>query len=481
MTWLARALLVAVTAMFGLIAHHAAATPLTTEEATRIDTIVSSAMQEVGTPSASVAVVRGGEVVFAKAYGSRQISPAALATTETRYRVASISKQFTAAAVLMLADDGKLSIDDRLNRYLPELGATDQRTIRQALTHTAGFPDFWTVGFVPPQLMSPTTPQDIVDRWGKAPAAFDPGSAWAYSNTGYVILGRLVEKVSGETLTAFLARRVFSPLQMTSASDTDGAALGDNDAHGYTRTAAGPVREAPLIAAGWTFGCGELSMIATDLARWDIALLGQRLLSPESFAELATDAKLKDGTASGYGFGVFVDTVGGHRRLRHNGDLPGYWAENRIYPDDNSAVVVMVNGSFGGSPHAVIADGIEQMLIPDTGRPASSPPPSAEQTLGTLIRQIREDRLDRSRLSPDLNAYLSGQTLTDYRESFERLGASLAVQPVSEGATGQTLTGSWVLVWADVQLLATVQVAQNGEVLEFSAYPVWLKLNSAKP
>ena len=179
-----RALVVVAMMVFGANAHRALAAPLAAEEIASIDEIVSSAMLEAGTPSASVAVVRGGEVAFAKAYGSRRISPVEVATTETRYRVASISKQFTAAAVLMLADDGKLSIDDRINRYLPELGATDQRTIRQALTHTAGFTDFWKVSFLPPRLTTSTTPQAILDRWGKGPAEFDPGSAWAYSNTG---------------------------------------------------------------------------------------------------------------------------------------------------------------------------------------------------------------------------------------------------------------------------------------------------------
>lgn len=474
MRWasLAIAALAAVIMMIPLAADAATFNP---EEVAKVDQIVANALAEVGTPSASVAVVRRGELVFAKSYGLRRLDPAESATPQTRYLIESVSKQFTAAAVLILADEGKVSLDERLSRYLPELGSADRRTVRQAMNHTAGFPDFWTVDFAPTLVLKPVSPREIVERWAKAPPLFSPGSSWSYSNTDYVVLGRLVERASGQSLGAFVHQRIFLPLGMSSASDMDGKPLRGDDAHGYARAAAGPPREAPRVAAGWTFGCGELSMTAADLARWDMGVLGHRLMSPAAYAAFETEAKLADGSATGYGLGVFVDRASGHRRLRHNGDLPGFWTENRVYLDDDLAIVVMVNGSYGGSPHAVIANGIEAMMLPSEPAAAIRGPPSPDQVLSTMFRQIAKDQLDRSHLSDEASAYLSGAVLADYRESFRKLGSPLAVLPVSDTVDHGVHVGRWVLVWPDTKLMFAVQLGKDGKVEEFFAYPVWLR------
>lgn len=445
------------------ISSAAYAKPFTPAEAAKVDQIVAEAMAEVGTPSASVAIVRDGEVVFAKTYGLRQLDPAKPASPDTRYRIGSVSKQFTAAAVLMLADQGKVSLDAPLNRYLPELGPDDRRTVRQALSHTAGFPDFWATYLMPFALTSPTSPDAIIERWGKAVPVFAPGSRWAYSNTGYVVLGRLVERVSGQPLAAFLRGRIFQPLAMTSASDAEG------DAVGYVRLAAGPPRVGIRPAPGWTFGCGDLSMTAGDLARWDVALLRHRLLSSSAYDAMTTEATLSGGAGTGYGLGLFVDRVGEYRRLRHNGDMPGYWTENRVYPDHNAAVAVMINSSYGGSPHAVIANGIEAMLLP------AATQRSPDEVLGTLFKQIRDDRLDRGALSDDASAYLSGQVLDDYRDSFRRLGSPAEVILVGDREDNGARIANRLLVWPDIKLMVEVRIGADEKVEDFFVYPVWVQ------
>jgi CubicO group peptidase (beta-lactamase class C family) len=441
--------------------------PLTAAEAAKVDKIVGDQLAASRAPSASVVIVREGRVAFAKAYGLRRLDPDAVAGVDTRYRIASVSKQFTAAAVLMLADAGKLSLDDPVVRYLPEIEAANHATIRQTLAHTAGFPNFWTLDYLPQAQKQPTKPEAIVQQWGGQAPDFQPGEKWNYSNTGYVILGRLVEKVSGEPLGAFLRSHIFAPLGMNSAADLDGRGPAPGDALGYMRVADAPPRVAELPAVGWTFGCGELAMTASDLARWDIGVIDRRLMSPQALAAMETETRLRDGSGTGYGFGVFVDKVGEHRRIRHNGDLPGFWTENRIYPDDRAAIVVMVNGSYGEAPHALIADGIERMLIPpEAPKEAAPSAPTPLHIAGELIRQIRAGRLDRSRLTPDANAYLSGATLADYQRSFARLGDPLAINPID----GQT--DAWLLTWPSVKLWVTLTLKADGKVAEFMAVPV---------
>jgi CubicO group peptidase (beta-lactamase class C family) len=449
----------------------AAAAPLTPGESAQIDALVTKALAVSRVPSASVAVVRDGRIVFAKAYGLRRLAPREPATVATRYRIASVSKQFTAAAVLMLVDEHRLALDDELVRYLPELGPANHATIRQALAQTAGFPEFLTIDYSPPWLRVATSPEAIVQRWGAAPPDFDPGSKWSYSNTGYVVLGRLVEKVSGQPLAALMQRRIFSPLGMTSAIDAEGATPADGDARGYMRAALGPPRETPLAAAGWAFGCGGLAMTASDLARWDLGLMDGTLLSHAAASALETEVKLNDGSPTGYGLGVFVDQVGTHRRIRHNGIIPGFWSENRLYPDDRAAVVVLVNGSYGDPPQEAIADGIEQMLIP-TSAPPAQPPVTPGRIAGGLFRQLQSGTVDRSRLTPDLSDYLSAAVLADYRNTFRTLGDPLAVLPLEDVTEGGVRTVAWHWVWPQATLAVTLILQPDGKVSEFMAVPI---------
>lgn len=182
----------------------------------RIDTIVTDVIKETGVPSASIAIVQGGKLVYTHAYGLARLEPPMPASTEMRYAVGSISKQFTAAAILMLQQEGKLSLDDPVGKYVPGLTRGDEVTIREILSHTSGYEDYWPEDYVMVTMMNPETAQEIVDTWGKKALNFDPGTRWQYSNTNYVIAGLIVEKVSGEPLMKFLQGRIFRRLGMKS-------------------------------------------------------------------------------------------------------------------------------------------------------------------------------------------------------------------------------------------------------------------------
>ena len=191
-----------------------AAQSLTAAETAKVDAVVNEALAKTGTPSASIAIVRGGQLVLARAYG-RASEAIPVATPALPYQIASNSKQFTAAAVLLLQRDGKLSLDDTVAKYLPGITGGDSITIRQLLSHTSGLQDYWPQDYSFAAMASAITPQGILDRWAKKPLDFAPGTQWQYSNTGYVVAGLIVEKVAGEQLLPFLQRRIFTRLGMT--------------------------------------------------------------------------------------------------------------------------------------------------------------------------------------------------------------------------------------------------------------------------
>src|ERR1035441_6262560 len=283
----------------------------------RVDRIAGQVLEQTGVPSASVAVVKGGKLAYAHAYGKARLEPPVAATPDMRYSIGSISKQFTAAAILLLQEDGKLSIDDAVGKYVPGLTRGNEVTIRQILSHTSGYQDYWPEDYVMTPMLQPETAQQILDTWAKKPLDFDPGTEWQYSNPTFVIAGRIVEFVSGEPLFQFLTESIFRPLGMTSVWNSDANQLMPPDATAYYRHALGPLRPAPKEGAGWMFAAGELAMTAHDLALWDESLIAQSLLKAESYKAMFTEVKLKDGKGTEYGLGVDVRDRDGHRSIEH--------------------------------------------------------------------------------------------------------------------------------------------------------------------
>ena len=233
-----------------------AQTQLSADLTEKIDKVANDTLARTGVPSASVAIVKDGQVVYAKAYGDARLDPKTAATPAMRYSIGSISKQFTAAAILLLQEQGKLSLDDKVAKFIPNLTRANEVTIRQLLSHTSGYQDYWPQDYVMPMMLQPVTAQKILDMWARKPLDFDPGTKWQYSNTNYVIAGVIVEKVARMPLLQFLQEKVFTPLGMKSVSDTDQEKLGDTDPTGYMRYALGPLRPAPERGQGLAV-CGR--------------------------------------------------------------------------------------------------------------------------------------------------------------------------------------------------------------------------------
>src|SRR6476646_2294498 len=194
---------------------------LTQETKDAIDKLANETLTKTGVPSASIAIVKDGQIVYVKAYGDARLEPKTPATPQMRYSIGSISKQFTAAAILLLQEQGKLSLDDKVAKFVPNLTRGNEVTIRQLLSHTSGYQDYWPQDYVMPGMLQATTAQKILDMWARKPLDFDPGTKWQYSNTNYVIAGVIIEKASGMPLLRYLREKVFTPLAMNSVLNTD--------------------------------------------------------------------------------------------------------------------------------------------------------------------------------------------------------------------------------------------------------------------
>jgi D-alanyl-D-alanine carboxypeptidase len=399
------------------------------ELCSKIDKSVADVLAKTGAPSASIALVRDGRLAYAHAYGTANLETRTPATPEMRYSIGSVSKQFTAAAVLMLAEEGKLSLDDRVLRYLPDLTRAKDVSLRQLLSMTSGYQDYWPQDYVMPGMLEPTTPGQILDRWARIPLDFEPGTRWQYSNTNYVIAGLVVEKVAGMPLLDFLQQRVFRPLGMASVTNIDEAALGPADPARYRRYAQGPPRPAPKEGRGWIFAAGELAMTASDLARWDVSMIDKSVLKPASYDALETEVLLASGVGANYGLGVGVDLSNGRRLVQHGGEVSGFTAQNKVYPDERAAVVVLTNlDATNASGQA--ATQIASLLFAPAG--AQGPLDQAKQILSGL----QKGRVDRSLFTANANAYFTDQALQDLASSLGRLGSPTEITQESQSLRG---------------------------------------------
>jgi CubicO group peptidase (beta-lactamase class C family) len=428
----------------------------------KIDKVAADALAKTGVPSASVAVVKDGQIAYLRAYGNARLDPPAPAKPEMRYSIGSISKQFTAAAILLLQEQGKLSLDDKVAKFIPGLTRANEVSIRQILSHTSGYQDYWPQDYVMPLMLQPVSAQKILDTWARKPLDFEPGTKWQYSNTNFVIAGLIVEKVSGEPLLQFLQEKVFAPLNMKSVADTDKAKLGDTDPTGYLRYALGPPRPAPKEGSGWLFAAGELAMPAEDLAKWDISIINQSLLKPASYHEFETEVLLKNGLATRYGLGVDVRSDFGHRSLSHGGEVSGFTSENVVFPDERAAVVVLTNQDAADASGA-IAKGIAPLLL--AGDDPATPEKLAQAR--KIFEGLQHGTIDRSLFTDNANFYFSVQALKDFASSLGPLGTPEQFIQIRQALRGGMKLRVYAIKFPKTQLSAWTYEMPDGKLEQY--------------
>jgi CubicO group peptidase (beta-lactamase class C family) len=432
---------------------------------TSIDSIASGVLQATGVPSATVAVVRNGRLAYANAYGCAQLNPCVPATPDKRYAIGSISKQFTAVAVLLLQQDGKLSLDDPVSKFIPGLTRGKDVTVRMLLSHTSGYQDFWPQDYVMPMMLKPTSVQAIANRWAKQPLDFEPGTRWQYSNTNYTLAGMVVEKAAAMPFFQFVKRRILDPVGLTSASDFDVNPRAAT-VTGYLRYGLGPLRPAPDAGAGWMWAAGELAMTASDLAKWDIALINHQLLSPASYRDLFGEVRLRNGAGTGYALGLDVAQQGQHFMIEHSGEVSGFTAENIVYPEDSAAIVVLTNQDAAPASGA-IANQIAQILF------ATSDPLADNRTAQarTILEGLQKGTVDRSLFTSNANAYFSNQALQDFASSLSPLGAITGFTQTRRAERGGMVYRSYRAQFGNRALRVWTYETPEGKLEQYQVAP----------
>lgn len=462
---------------------------ITPAEQAAVDAAVKQELAATDVPSVSLAVVRNGRIVYVQAYGAARykegphsmlrsaekpgITPQPRmvpvpARPSMRYGAGSITKQFTATAILMLQEEGKLSIDDPVAKYLPELTRANEVTLRQLLSHTSGYQDYYAQDYTLLPMQQPTTPQAILNKWGKKPLDFDPGTQWQYSNTGFVILGQIIQKVTGEPFFSFLNQHIFTPLGMQSIGNLDKHDLGPNDALGFMRYALGPPRPAVPDGSNWMFGAGDLCLTAEDLAKWDIGFMNQTLLQPAGYKEMTTSIKLKDGTDSHYGLGVFIRSTSGadgqkHRLIEHSGEVSGFRSENYIFPEDKVAVAVLTNAEYSNASREVAT---RVAAVFGLGPGVSTAAKTTEE-VKSILEDLTQGKINRSLFTEDTNGYFTQQGLQDFQNSLSPLGPIQSLTQRAEQLRGGMTYRGYTVTYACKRLNISTYWMPDGKLEQF--------------
>jgi len=432
----------------------------------------------------SLAVMRDGKLVYFGGAGRSSIARNLPVTPETMFAIGSITKQFTSACILLLAEDGKLSVTDKVAKWFPDLTAAGEITVLDLLNHVSGYPDYYPLDFVDRPMQKPIPVDDLISRFGSRRLDFEPGTRYSYSNTGFVILGRIVSKVSGRPYAEFLEERILKPLGLThTAFEPDPASAGL--AQGYVTFALSPPEPATPEGPGWVGAAGALTSTPSDLVKWDMALIGGQVLKPDSFKLMTTPRTLKNGTVSNYGCGLGVRTRGADIILSHTGAVAGFYALNTVIPSTRSALVLLSNFDSYSAVDAVYGR-LMEALLPAMPQPPAKPAeasaakksatpsgvpvvsgPPAPEAARLLFLQLQKGAVDRTKLGDEYSAFLTDEKVRGASARLKAFGEPTSVEIVSMAERGGMEVARTRLVFAKGTLRGLMYRTPDGKVRQF--------------
>jgi CubicO group peptidase (beta-lactamase class C family) len=449
------------------VAYWQAAPASSPPPAAAVDAFVGKALAERGVPGASVAVVRDGTVVLAKGYGLADVETGTKATEQTVYPLASVTKPFTAMATLMLVDDGKLSLDAKVTELLPDLPAAwGGVTVRHLLTHTSGirsYTDVFGAQKVPNDKVF--TAEEILALVKDAPLVFAPGERYAYCNTGYYLLGMIIERVSGKPYGTFVRERIFTPLGMTATTLDDYADARPVRAKGYA-PAGGKAEPAGRTHPSQPFAAGALISTVADLAKWEAALNARKLLKPASYDLMWTPARFNDGKPSGYALGWQVDTYRTRPRQAHGGGITGFSTFFARFPEDKVTVIVLANQQ--GNAAGAIANGIAELFIPalqsNAPKPITDADPKTTAMLRAMLAAAATGTADPELLTPEFRGFLLPDRIKEGPQMMGRHGPLNAFELMEETTRDGNRVRVYRAVFGTTPIRATFVLSSENKI-----------------
>lgn len=396
-----------------------------------IDAAITKQVNEQQVTGASVAVYQNGTLLVIKTYGLRDVAKNLPVDADTRFEIGSVTKQFTAAAILQLQEQGKLSIDDPVAKYLPSFPHASEITLRQLLNQISGLPNY--TGMPEIQTMMSTIPDatDKIVAYVNKPLNFTPGTKWEYSNTNYWVLGKVVARVSGMSYEDYVREHIFKPAGMTHSGFVSDESSFEDFAIPYWQGPKndGPTQPAPKMFESWPGAAGAIVSTAGDLAAWDSALASGKIISHDSFVVMSSPGRLANGKPTDYGMGLEVGSHEGHTRIGHGGGTPGSLTMNATYPNDHLDIIVLEN-NLRGQPGAVESAVLETMY-PDALVAARKPTPGEDLSVRPHIMHLLDGLLNgtlaQSELSPQMQKLLTPEMQQQSAAHFATFGAPTAI------------------------------------------------------
>ena len=391
----------------------------------RVDALVQAEMGRQKIPGLSLAVMRAGRIVKAKGYGLSNVELDVPVTPESIFQSGSVGKQFTATAVMMLVEEDRVGLDDRIPKYFPEAPeAWDKIAVRHLLTHTSGLKDYTDKDW---DYRRDYTEDDILKRIQALPVEFAPGEKWSYSNSGYVLLGILIHRVTGKFYGDFLRERIFGPLGMTTTRIISEQDIIPHRSAGY-RLAKGELKNQEWVAPTLnTTADGSLYFTVLDLAKWDAALYTEKLIKRSSLDEMWTPVRLNGGKTYPYGFGWAVKEMNGHRLIEHGGAWQGFTTAISRYPDDKLTVVALTNLDSRHSRPMEIIHKVAGLYEPALTPPPPPPPiedkePEVTNLFRDLLHRVSEGKADPAAFTEEARKVWFPDKIKELQEGLEDLG-----------------------------------------------------------
>ena len=438
-----------------------------------VDRFVRAEMQRQKVPGVAIGIASNGEVIAANGFGESNVELAVPVTPQTIFQSGSVGKQFTAVAVMLQVEDGKLALDDPVTKYLP--GAPDswrRITIRHLLTHTSGIPDYTeSLADQGPQGINfrrDYTEEELTQAAFKLPLEFEPGSRWKYSNTGYLLLGVVIRRVSGQFYGDVLKERVFTPLGMKTARIISEEDIVPNRAAGY-RLVNGELKNQEWVAPSLnTTADGALYLSTLDFLAWDRGLRSQAILKPQSWAAIYTPVTLKSGKTYPYGFGWFLDQSGGKPWYRHSGSWQGFRTYISRYLGDDLTIIVLTNLAEA-RPHRFV-DGITDIIDPKLAKiEPSKPIPDRDPAVTARVRQLLK-AAGQGALSPQELPYLRGNFTAqakEYEDLLRPLGAVQRLELLDHRELGDDRSFTYAAAYDRGTVRVQIALAPDGRVADF--------------
>ena len=431
-----------------------------------IDAYLSAQVQQRGRVGLSVAIIKDGHIVLAKGYGKRSLKDGRAVEADTVFAIGSVSKQFVCVCLLLLAEDGKLSVNDPVAKYYPDLTRAKDITLLDLMNHVSGYPDYYPLDFVDRRMQQPIAQDELLRQYAGGKLDFEPGTRYSYSNTGYILMGRVVEKVSGESLGAFMSRRIFKPLAMNRTfyelDPADGRL-----ATGYTTFALSDPEPAAPEGRGWLGGAGGIYSTPTDLAKWNLGLMTGKVLKPESYALMISPRRLVNGKTSDYGCGVSVRTQSSRLVVSHNGAVSGFNTWGAMIPSMRSAVIMTCNldGGLGSLPSQIFS-----LLLKESPNVPSIPGPAVVETVKSVFASCQKGRINRQQFGDEFNHYLTDKMLAATAKRLERYGRPAKIEVLSSGERGGMEVTTTRLAFKNEELRTLMYRKPDGKIEQFFVY-----------